>query len=306
MERRMKSYPYQVVDVFTNQRFGGNPLAVITDARGLDDEQMLQIAREFNFSESTFVLPPQDAQHTAQVRIFTPGGEMPFAGHPNVGTAYVLAQLGELFGKPIGQSLVFEELAGLVPIELYQHEGSLWSSITAPQPLSIGSQVPVADIAAALGLEPQDVVTQVHAPVFASVGFAFLFVQLTNRQVLARANAHVAKLRELLEQYHDDTTDFSVFLYYRPTPDLLSARMFAPLNGIAEDPATGSAAGTLGALLAYYDERSDLDFRLQIDQGVDMGRPSTILVQVEKQDGQLGAVRISGSSVLVMRGELLV
>src|SRR5215216_7506802 len=136
----MSHVAYEVVDVFTTSRFGGNPLAVILDARGLADALMQQIAAEFGYSETSFVLPPADPQHTAQVRIFTPTTEVPFAGHPNVGTAFVLARRGSVFGQPIDARMCFEERAGLVDVAIVRTEGAITgAAITAPRPLEIGS-----------------------------------------------------------------------------------------------------------------------------------------------------------------------
>ena len=144
---------FVTVDVFTDRPFGGNPLAVILDARGLSDEQMQAIAREFNYSEQTFVLPPEDLAHTASVRIFTPVAELPFAGHPNVGTAFALARAGSVLGRPVGATMVFDEIAGPVRAEVVRDGGTVTGArIAAPQPLEIGSEVPVAPLAACTGL----------------------------------------------------------------------------------------------------------------------------------------------------------
>ncbi|NTW97270.1 MAG: PhzF family phenazine biosynthesis protein, partial [Oscillochloris sp.] len=194
----MRNVPYEVVDVFTTTRFGGNPLAVITDARGLDDRLMQQIAREFGFSETTFVLPPEHPRHTARVRIFTPTAEVPFAGHPNVGTAFVLARLGAaFFGRALGDDLVFEEAAGLVAVTILRAGGAVTgAAITAPRPLELGPEVAAETVAACVSLAPEDVALSAHAPCFVSVGLPFVAAELASRAALARARPNLDRFIE--------------------------------------------------------------------------------------------------------------
>ena len=176
-------YEFVTVDVFTDRRFGGNPLAVLPNAAGLTAEQMQAIANEFNLSETTFVLPPKDVAHTAEVRIFTPRFELPFAGHPNVGTGFVVARR---FGVP--GALVFEEIAGLVPIKVLRDgETIIGARLTAPQPLSRGEEIAADVIAAACSLAPIDIKTQHHLPCVASCGTRFVFAEGQTREALARA-----------------------------------------------------------------------------------------------------------------------
>ena len=166
---------FQTVDVFTDRKFGGNPLAVVTDAEGLTTEQMQAIAAEFNLAETTFVLPPKDPAHTAHVRIFTPKAEVPFAGHPNVGTAFVLARMGRV----VGDALVFEEKAGLVPMELRREDGVVTAArLAAPQPLSIGEEIDVDFIAEACTVQASDIRIDSHRPCIASCGTPLVFVEL--------------------------------------------------------------------------------------------------------------------------------
>src|SRR5690349_16539601 len=175
----MRQVAYETLDVFAEHRFGGNPLGVVADARGLSGEEMQSIAREFNYSESTFVLPPKNAANTAHVRIFTPASEIPFAGHPNVGTAFALARAGSVFGKTVGDTMRFEEGAGLVEIDVKRRgdvvEGA---SIRAPQPLELEGEVSAALVAACVSLRADEVVTARHQPVVASVGLPFVFAEL--------------------------------------------------------------------------------------------------------------------------------
>src|SRR5205814_2688860 len=174
--------PFQTVDVFTDRKFGGNPLAVIPDAQGLSGEQMQSIAAEFNLAETTFVLPPRDPAHTAQVRIFTPKSELPFAGHPNVGTAFVLARMG----RTTGDRLVFEEAAGLVPLDLTRENGTVVAArLAAPRPLTLGETVAPEIVTQAVGLRAGDIV---GTPVIASTGNNFLFAELKSRDTLKAAS----------------------------------------------------------------------------------------------------------------------
>lgn len=300
----MRDVPFVTLDVFTDRRFAGNPLAVILDARGLSDGEMEQIAREFGYSETTFVLPPQDPANTANVRIFTPTTEVPFAGHPNVGTAFVLGNLSSLFGSPIGSHLRFEEKAGLVEIELARDGARVTgATIQAPGPLTVGSSVLPAELAPCISLEAADLETRHHAAVFASVGLKFILVEVKDLAVLARAAPRLEPLAVLHEAYAHEETDCAIFLYAWVGSDHVRARMFAPLDNVPEDPATGSASAALGAYLASLDAESR-DRHLLVEQGVEMGRRSLIHVDVETKAGRSERVRITGACVEVMRGTI--
>jgi trans-2,3-dihydro-3-hydroxyanthranilate isomerase len=293
--------PFHTCDVFTETRFGGNPLAVLPRAEGLSDEQMQRIAREFNFSETTFVLPSK-AGHTRQVRIFTPASEIPFAGHPNVGTAFVLASAGELGEIRASRTVTFEEKAGVVAVSIHETHGKIdRCELSAPQPLSIGDAAPVALVASALSLDAGDIVTKTHPPCVASVGFPFVITELCDRSALARARPVVAGLEALRER----GLPAQVHLYTRASDGFdLRARMFAPLAGVLEDPATGSAACALAGLLAHHVEGPSGSFRWRIAQGVEMGRPSTLLARAEKKDGRVQGTWVGGACVPVSEGIL--
>lgn len=295
---------FQTVDVFTDTRFGGNPLAVIPDATGLTTPQMQAIAGEFNLSETTFVLPPRDPAHTAQVRIFTPRAELPFAGHPNVGTAFVLARAGRCHGRPIlGDRLLFEEIAGLVPIDLSRDDGVVVSArLAAPRPLTLGDALDPAIVAAMVGLDTADILTARHPPVIASCGNDFLYAELASRAALAKASARTDRLAEHLPM----TRAVGVHLYVASDePGIaIQSRMFAPLHGVPEDPATGSANVTLVGLLAHVRPERDLALSLTIGQGFDMGRPSRLEARAEKRDGRVVATFIGGRCVPVMGGTI--
>ncbi|MDO6963822.1 PhzF family phenazine biosynthesis protein [Rhizobium alvei] len=289
---------YHTVDVFTRTRFGGNPLAVVLDTDGLSTEQMQAIAREFGYSESSFVMRPFNPHHTAQIRIFTPTVEVPFAGHPNVGTAYVLAKTG--FGSSKSE-FVFEEAAGLVRAHI-SRDGTDVSEVqlAAPQPLSIGATFDPEVIAECLSLTTSEIVCNCHPPSIASVGLPFIVVEVANRQSLSRAQPNPLAFRKILPR---DGAD-AIYLYSRDTNEHdgrvdFTARMFSPFDGVPEDPATGSATAATCAMLAALDGTSVR--RFEVAQGIDMGRPSRISVEITED-----AVLIGGACVEVMSGEILV
>jgi trans-2,3-dihydro-3-hydroxyanthranilate isomerase len=292
-------YRYYICDVFTATRFGGNQLAVLPHADGLSAKQMQLIAREFNFAESTFVFPPE-ATHTRRVRIFTPTKEVPFAGHPNIGTAFALATAGE-FG-PIDSSITvsFEEKAGVVPVSIHRREGEpVWCELSAPEPLSLGKAIPAQSVATAVSLGPDDIVTTTHSPQVASVGLPFLMAELTDRAALERARANLDGIDALASA----GVSPDVHLYTRSADDFdIRARMFAPRDGVPEDPATGSANCALAGLLCHYGGASSGSFHWRIAQGVEMGRPSVLEARAEKREGLVVGTWIGGASVLVSEG----
>jgi trans-2,3-dihydro-3-hydroxyanthranilate isomerase len=291
-------YRYFICDVFTDTRFGGNQLAVLPEAAGLSDRQMQQIAREFNFSESTFVFPPE-AGHTRKVRIFTPAIEVPFAGHPNVGTAFALAAAGE-FGPIDGSiTVTFEEKAGLVPVSIQQREGRIWCELSAPQRLSLGKTISAEMVAAAISLNPDYVVTRTHQPQVASVGLPFLMAELEDRAALERARINMIGIDAIAAE--GVIPDIHLYIHSNDEFDI-RARMFAPLDGVPEDPATGSANCALAGLLSHHEKATDGSFQWRIAQGVEMGRPSILEARSEKRDGAVVATWIGGASVLVSEG----
>jgi trans-2,3-dihydro-3-hydroxyanthranilate isomerase len=296
---------FVTVDVFTPRRFGGNPLAVVLDAAELQTAQMQAIAAEFNLSETTFVLPPKDPTHTAEVRIFTPKAELPFAGHPNVGTAFVLAMLG----RTAGDRLVFEEKAGLVPIELLRDGArDVRPRLTAPQPFTRGADVPADLLAAACGLDPGDIATSRHLPCVASCGTPFIFAELKGRDALAAAQPRP----EVFARNFPIDGATGIHLYIEDGGSLaedggeyhLRARMFAPLHGVSEDPATGSANVALVGLVSSQMPEAAGTLYLRIGQGIEMGRPSLLEASAEKRDGRVVTTHIAGNCVPVMRGTI--
>lgn len=297
---------YVTADVFTSETFKGNPVAVVLDAQALSSAQMQAIAAEFGYTETTFVLPPVDRSRTAWVRIFTPSREIPFAGHPNLGTAFVLAADAASHGMPLPDRLVFEEAAGLVPVTQLKENGELTGAeLVVPESLSRRSTVAVARVAECLSIDPRDIVTDAHEPQVVSVGLPFVVVELGSRDALRRCVPNLVAYRNLLPL--DGAT--SIYAYTRDvghdggSDDAaacdVQARMFTPR--MTEDPATGSATAAMAALVA--DVRGVSSLTLRVSQGVDMGRPSVLLAEVEAGEGA-GSVRIGGRCVVVMEGTL--
>ena len=295
---------FTTVDVFTDRRFGGNPLAVIPDATGLSTEQMQSIAAEFNLAETTFVLPPQNAAHTAHVRIFTPRAELPFAGHPNVGTAFVLARQGESHGRKIsGDRLVFEEKAGLVPLDLTRDGGEVIAArLAAPQKLTLGDELAPEIVAEICGLEAGDIETRIHRPVIASCGNNFVFTEVTSRAVLAKA----AVRADAMARHVPMSRAIGVHLYthVREHGVEVQSRMFAPLFGVPEDPATGSSNVVLIGLLAHFRPEKDLALAKIMGQGFDMGRPSILKGAADKKAGRVVDTYIGGLCVPMLKGTI--
>jgi trans-2,3-dihydro-3-hydroxyanthranilate isomerase len=298
----MPAYPFVTVDVFTDRRFGGNPLAVFPDARGLSDGDMQALAAEFNLSETTFVLPPEDPANTARVRIFNRTAEMPFAGHPNVGTGFVLAQQG----RDRDGALLFEEIAGLVEVRVDRNAagGLSGATVAAPQPLSLGPEMPAELLAGCVGLEPADVVAAAHRPVVASVGNSFVVAEVAPG-ALSRAVPDLARFRRAAAEFIALGPDrLPLYLYARePDAGRLRARMFSPLSGTVEDAATGSAATPLAALLLSLS--GEAEGRWDVAQGVEMGRPSLLRAAAKRGPDGIRAT-VGGGCVPVLRGEALV
>ena len=281
--------PYMTLDVFTDQRFGGNPLAVVFDADGLTSEQMLTIAREFGYSETTFVCRPDSLENDARVRIFTPTYEMPFAGHPNVGTAVALALQGRFRGGPGGGLKArFEEVAGLVPLTVEITAAGGAARLTSPQDFTVlGEQAP-ALVAELVGLPETDVLTERHPPLVASCGAVFLVAELTSLQALGALKPNL-DAAEGIEDCggHDVRT-----------------RMLSRGLAQIEDPATGSAAVVLAGVNASQETAKEGSFHYRIGQGIEMGRPSLLLAEADKKNGTVVATHVGGGAVPVFEGWL--
>jgi trans-2,3-dihydro-3-hydroxyanthranilate isomerase len=294
---------FVTVDVFTDRRFGGNPLAVVLNGHKLRTGQMQSIAAEFNLAETTFVLPSKSSAHTAEVRIFTPRAELPFAGHPNIGTAFVLARLGSVNGSVVSDPIVFEEKAGLVRLDLIK-DGSLvvGARLAAPQPLVRGEDITLDVVATACSIDVKDIETGNHSPCIASCGIPFVLVELKARSCLAAARPRSEIFSEHLRA--DRVTGILLYAFDNERGVDIQARMFAPLYGIPEDPATGSANTALVGFLASLRSEADLTLQLRIAQGVEMGRPSLLEAIAEKRNGQVARMWIGGRCVAIMRGNL--
>ena len=302
----MPNYDFVTVNVFTDQRFAGNPLAVIPDASGLTDAQMQAIAAEFNLSETTFVLPPEDSRHHARVRIFTRQYEIPFAGHPNVGTGFVLASMA---GDP-PEHYTFEEIAGLVRVHILRDPAGAVSGarVAAPKSLTIDIGIPVETVAACASLAATDLATLCHTPLIASVGTPFVLAEVVNVETLSRATPDIAAFRTAAAQFPELAGRVALYLYAWTGGDerRLRTRMFAPLGGTFEDPATGSAASALAGLLTSIAPGDNVDLQYAIEQGVEMGRPSLIIASAVKTGEGPVSASVAGTCVPAMRGTIQV
>jgi trans-2,3-dihydro-3-hydroxyanthranilate isomerase len=293
-------------DVFTTRPLEGNPLAVFPDARGLSDQLMQRIAREFNLSETVFVLPPGEPQNTRCVRIFTPKAELPFAGHPTVGAAYVLAALGEVPLTGDETRIVFEEGVGPVPVLIRCQEGRpVFTQLSAAKLPEQGPTPPEAsELAEMLSLAPDDVLTrgEDHPQGF-SCGNPFLFIPLRGRDALRRARLRI----DIWEEILSGGWTGKVYLLCRE-PELsgshIRARMFSPELGIGEDPATGAAVSALGGYLGIRAPERDGTLAWIVEQGFEMGRPSLLHLEVDKRGGEITGVRVGGNTVLVSEGTM--
>ncbi|MFL5549900.1 MAG: PhzF family phenazine biosynthesis protein [Gemmatimonadaceae bacterium] len=302
-------YPFHTADVFTDHLHGGNPLAVVPDARGLSDAQMQAVTREFNYSETVFVFPPTLASNTRRVRIFTPGAELPFAGHPTVGCAFVLASIGEIPLHGGETRIVLEEGVGPIPVLIRSEAGRpVFAQLTSAKLPEIKDPPPPPEtLCEILSLEPSHIVADdMIEPEAVSTGVPYLFIPIKKPEMLSWVKIDIAKWEQSLRDYW--APDMFVF----STEDWanifegghIRARMFAPGLGIGEDPATGSACAALAGFLALRAETRDGTLRWTVDQGVEMGRPSRLELEVDLKRGQLAAIRVGGTSVLVSSGTL--
>ena len=295
-------YRFITADVFTDRMFGGNQLAVFPDARGLTSDTMQAIAREMNLSETVFVLPPETPRGTRRLRIFTPGRELPFAGHPTVGSAFVLTAIGEV---PLDGELtliVFEEGVGPVEVTVRAENGRpIFAQLSAAKLPEFGPPPPSAEIiASVLSIDASDIESGTRAPQAVSCGVPFLFVTVRDLNALARVRVNSEQWERHIASYW--ATDIYVLTHQARDADI-RARMFAPDMGIAEDPATGGAATALAGYILPSNP-ADGVLRWTIHQGVEMGRPSAIFLEADVASGALTAIRVGGASVLVSEGTL--
>ena len=298
-------YTFYTADVFTDTRFGGNQLGILPDARGLTTEQMLAITREFNYSESTFVFPPDNPKHTRRVRIFTPGGEVPFAGHPTVGTAHVLAAVGEIPLTGDETHIVLEEGVGPVPVTIRSRNGApeFCQLSVAMLPKVSAPTISRDTLATMLSLDPNEVLDGEYAPQGVSCGLPFLMVALRDRNAVGRSRLKLDQWEAVLQGSEHEMIMVFAADAERPGSDM-RARMYGPSVNVIEDPATGSACACLAGYLAARTPR-DGTLRWVVEQGFEMGRPSIIEIEADKNGGAITGVRVGGKTVLVSKGELL-
>jgi trans-2,3-dihydro-3-hydroxyanthranilate isomerase len=295
---------FHTLDVFTGEPFAGNGLAVVLDADELSDARMQNIAREFNLSETIFVQKPADDANTAKVRIFMPGGELPFAGHPTIGCAVLLASLKYKQGCSFETEIRLEEKAGLVPVKVSRIGSVPWAVLTAPKlPQKIGKAPPNERIAKGLGLVESDIGFRSHRPAVFAAGSSILFAPVRNLETLALARVTEPYWSDMLKM----SGAFSAYIYtaggVRPDTSF-RARFYAPGEGIPEDPATGLAAAMLPGQIHFHESLEDGRHAWRIEQGYEMGRPSQISVEAEIKDRLIAVVRVGGEAVQVSQGTI--
>ena len=298
---------FHTLDVFTTRKFAGNPLAVVLGADNLSTEQMQTITKEFNLSETTFVMKPENLNNTAKVRIFFPGGEMPFAGHPTLGTAILLAELNSKPGCTISTEIRLELKAGLTPVKVTRIADQCSGIFTAPiVPFIVNAPVPSAsDVARALSLNPSDIGFDDHAMVSLEGGPRFFYVPVKTRAALEKSRVLEPYWSNILAPMTGNVDAAYLYTHGGDGPNTaFRARMYAPTGGIPEDPATGSATALLAAQLLKAENLADGSHHWQLEQGYEMGRPSDLRLEADVKSGKLTAVRVGGSALRIMSGEI--
>ena len=299
---------FYTVDVFSNKIFGGNPLAIFTNTDDISSDLMQSIASEVNYSETVFIQKPKNKDNTAKVKIFTPKNELPFAGHPNVGAGFLLSCFPNLIpGNYSKNKMVFEEIAGLVNV-IPQYNGAtvVGSKIEAPNKFHKLETVPTSAIQNCIETNEGSIITSNDPPVVAGVGLDFVIAEVQNKETLNNARCNISAFSEADKNFSYGDDFFSLMIYYRGNQQNIFARVFAPLSGIVEDAATGSACGALGALLASQNNDRNNKYNYKIHQGEMIGRPSLINVSILKEKGQIKRTYISGECVLVSKGNFFI
>jgi trans-2,3-dihydro-3-hydroxyanthranilate isomerase len=298
---------YSTLDVFTDRPFGGNPLAVFCDQPALPDALMQNIAREFNLSETVFIVPPRDSRALRRLRIFTPTRELPFAGHPTIGAVHTLVEAGIADIRGQSGEFALEVELGLVPIKVQRRaEGPPFLQLTTARLPEVGDAPPSrAELARLLSLSASDIVSDRDYAQGWSCGVPFVFVPVRDRAALAKASPDSAAWKQILR----DAWSSQLFVFCRepelPTSNL-RARMFAPEFGIMEDPATGVAAAGFAGYLAARETLQNGTLRWIVEQGFEMGRPSLLHVEADMAAGNVIAVRVGGTAVRMSEGTLVV
>ncbi len=298
---------FAILDVFTDRPLAGNALAVVLEAEGLDDARMQAIAREFNLSETVFVLPPENPAHGAALRIFTPRGELPFAGHPTVGTAVLLAiEAADRNHNKHEMMLILEEKIAPVRCGISLKGETAGHAIFDMPKMPVATKDPVEReiLAAALNLAPTDIGFENHVPCGFDAGVPYCFVPVRDLDTIARVQPQMRQFASAFDGVHA-----YAFVYTRETlgaDHSFHARMFAPRSGVGEDPATGSAVAALAGVIARFDQPPGGSHRYVVEQGFEMGRPSLIGLEIDMHDAAVHAARVSGDAVVVARGTLSV
>ncbi len=295
---------FYTLDVFSDKVFGGNPLAIFPEADLLSDDIMQSIASEINYSETVFIQKPISEKNSAKVKIFTPKNELPFAGHPNVGAGYFLIQHPQFIqGYYSKEKMIFEELAGLVYVSpQYAGQNLIGAEIEAPSKFNTSISIPSSVISSCIEIDEKFLVDDVTPPVVAGVGLDFVIAEVESYEILKKARCNISAFEEADKDYSYGDDFFSLMIFANNFGNNIVARVFAPLSGIVEDAATGSACGALGALLASRNNLQTGKINFEINQGESIGRPSYINVSVIKGQGEVIKTSISGKCVLVSEG----
>ena len=294
---------FYTLDVFSDKVFGGNPLAIFPEADLLSDDLMQSIASEINYSETVFIQKPISKQNSAKVKIFTPKNELPFAGHPNVGAGYFLIQHPQFIqGYYSKEKMIFEELAGLVYVSpQYAGKKLIGAEIEAPSKFNTSISIPSSVISRCIEIDEKFLVSAAP-PVVAGVGLDFVIAEVESYEALKKARCNISAFEEADKDYSYGDDFFSLMIFTNNDGNNIVARVFAPLSGIVEDAATGSACGALGALLASRSNLQTGKIDFEINQGESISRPSYINVSVIKEQGEVIKTSISGKCVLVSEG----
>lgn len=292
------AYDFMIVDVFTDRPFGGNPLVVFTNAGGMPEDLMRCLARETRAVETAFVQPPRDAAHTCRLRVFAPGSEVPFAGHPTLGAAAALLAAGTVRAEGTAR-LTMEEDIGTIAVDVEGGDETQFASLELTQAPEIRPSIATIPILARVLSVPEDAVGEFWQ---ASHGVPYFFVRLKNASLIGSLRLVFSEWKRTLARLW--APNVFVFTGDIASGSILRARMFAPALGIAEDPATGSACASLAAWLATRDARGDGEFHWTVHQGLETGRPSRIRIGARKTGGKVEAVRVGGNTVILGRGSV--
>jgi trans-2,3-dihydro-3-hydroxyanthranilate isomerase len=296
------TYNFYTLDVFTDKLFSGNQLAVIPSAEGLDDQTMQKIAAEFNFSETVFVFPPTNPKTHQRLRIFTPTEEIPFAGHPTIGTAFLLTEIAAIPLQGKETKIIFEEGVGNIEVKVKaKNNKPVYAELKTTVKPEFNHNIPkIADLAQILGLNLEEIKFKDYQPLAVSCGLPFLFIPVTNIDTLARARVNLQSWETILSHSWAP----HLYLFCGIGENKWRVRMFAPGLGITEDPATGSGAAAFAAYLTTYESNPNGNDEWIIEQGVEMGRSSQLYAYCDQKNGNITEIRVGGACVLVSEGKI--